>query len=88
MAPRINAYRFGEMVVDGISYWEDLIVFPEFVRKSWTRTTGHEVSIEDLQEIFVRTDISTIVFGQGDPGLMKMMPETLSAMDAKDINAA
>ena len=81
--PRINAYRFGEMVVDGISHQQDLIIFPDSVRDSWWRTRGHEVNLEDLTEILERTDITALVIGQGDPGLMKMKPEALSAVKAK-----
>lgn len=83
MAPRINSYRFGEMVIDGISYGQDLIIFPDFVRDAWWRTRGHEVNLEDLKEVLDRSDINMIVIGQGDPGLMKMMPESSSAIEEK-----
>ena len=83
MAPQIDSYRFGEMVVDGISYRQDLIIFPDFVRDSWWRTQGHEVNLEDLTEILDRTDVGTIIIGQGSPGLMKMMPEAVNAIEGK-----
>ena len=66
---------------------QDLIIFPDFVRDSWWRTQGHEVNPEDLTETLNRADIRTIVFGQGDPGLMKMMPASVKAIEAKGWDA-
>ena len=74
------------MVIDGISYRQDLIIFPNFVRDSWWRAKGHEVTVEDLTEILDRSDVVTIVVGQGDPGLMKMLPEAVVELSAKGLD--
>ena len=82
MTPRINSYRFGEMVVDGISYRQDIIIFPDHVRDSWWRIKGHEVHPEDLTEVLARSDIDVLIIGQGDPGLVRMMPEARKAVES------
>ena len=81
--PRINAYRFGEMVVDGISYRQDIIIFPDHVRESWWRIQGHEVHADDLMEVLTRSDIDLIIIGQGDPGLVRIMPEARTAVESR-----
>jgi hypothetical protein len=83
MAPKINAYRFGEMVVDGISYRQDIIIFPDYVRDSWWRKKGHEIHSEDLTEVLSRADIDVLIIGKGDPGLVEIMSEAIKAVESK-----
>jgi len=73
------------MVVDGIPYQHDIIIFPDFVRDSWWRAKGHEVHAEDLVEVLARSDIDALIIGQGNPGLVKVTAEAAKAVEAKGL---
>ena len=71
------------MVVDGMPYRQDIIIFPDYVRESWWRKKGHEVHSEDLTEALARDDIDALVIGKGDPGLVEIMFELIKAVESK-----
>ncbi len=71
----IDNYRFGEITVDGKKYTSDVIIFPDHVRDDWGRKEGHQVCLNDVEEI-VRLKPDVLVLGTGRPGLCQMLPET------------
>ena len=67
----IDSYSFGSIRVDGRTYKKDLVIFPERVKSSWWRKTGHLLSLEDIGDILdYRPEI--LVIGTGAMGLMKV----------------
>lgn len=71
----IEAYNFGKMVIQGRSYTNDLVIFPDGkIRSPWWRKTGHKVLLSDIKEL-VGSKPDTIIIGKGRPGLMKPDPE-------------
>ena len=81
----IDSYRFGEMVVDGKAYQADLVIYPDRIDASWWRKTGHEVCLDDLQDILVAQP-EYLVVGTGNPGLMEVLPETQEYLAEHDID--
>lgn len=67
----IDSYSFGSIVVDGKRYTADVIIYPDRVDPSWWRKQGHNLCLEDLQEV-LRFQPEVLVIGQGKPGLMKV----------------
>jgi len=47
---RIQSYRFGEIVIEGRKYRDDLMVFADRVRAGWWRKEGHLLQVVDLTE--------------------------------------
>lgn len=47
----IGDYRFGSVVVDGKEETRDLIVLPTRVVRGWWRSEGHELKLEDLEDV-------------------------------------
>lgn len=45
----IEGYRFGVIVIEGESYTEDVIVFPDRVVPDWRRKEGHVLALGDLK---------------------------------------
>jgi hypothetical protein len=45
--PRIEAYRFGRVVVDGEEQARDVIVLPDRTVANWWRADGHELTLAD-----------------------------------------
>ena len=71
----IDSYEFGAIVIDGRRYSSDVIIYPDRVEDDWWRKEGHELCIDDLEDV-VEDKPDVIVVGMGDPGLMKVLPET------------
>lgn len=73
--PRIQAYRFGSITVEGETYESDVIIYPDKVGSSWRRKEGHRLAIEDLRDAFAAKP-EILVVGKGAYGLMSVLPET------------
>ena len=67
----IDSYSFGSVTVNGKSYDSDVIIYPDRVNPSWWRKQGHNLCLEDLEEV-LRYKPEVLVVGQGKPGLMKV----------------
>ena len=82
---KIDAYQFGEMVVRGVTYHSDIIVLENHILDSWWRKKGHEVRLEDLEEVLKQQNTDVLVVGKGDPGHMDIKPETKKALESRGI---
>jgi hypothetical protein len=80
----IGSYDFGHIVIDGKTYTSDVIIYPDKVNGSWWRKEGHELCIDDLEDVLDKKP-ETIVVGTGNPGLMKVLPETEKSIKSKGI---
>ena len=79
---KIDSYQFGEMVIGGNPYRNDLIVFESHLVDSWWRKQGHEVQLEDLEEVLKQKGTDILVVGKGEPGYMDVKPETKKALES------
>lgn len=80
----IDSYEFGVIVVDGRRYSSDVIIYPDRVKDDWWRKEGHQLGIDDLEEV-AEENPDVIVVGKGCPGLMKVLPETERYIKSKGI---
>ena len=80
----IDSYKFGEMVVDGKRYHADLIIYPNRVDANWWRKNGHQLCITDIEDI-VAEQPEYLVVGTGNPGLMRVLPETQEYLQNQNI---
>ncbi|MFQ6111526.1 MAG: Mth938-like domain-containing protein, partial [Nitrospinota bacterium] len=71
----IDSYRFGEVLIDGKAFMSDVIIFPDRVRSSWWRKEGHELALQDLEEVLAEKP-EVLVVGTGASGCMRVLPET------------
>lgn len=79
-APKIEGYKFGQMVIDGQTHTNDLILLQGRVIPDWWREEGHRLSEADLQEVLdARPEV--LVIGTGANGLMEVPPETRQAIE-------
>jgi hypothetical protein len=67
----IDSYSFGSVTVNGKSYNSDVIIYPDRVNASWWRKQGHNLCLDDLEDV-LRYKPEVLVVGQGKPGLMKV----------------
>jgi len=74
MAPRVESYSFGEIVIDGRRYTSDVIIRPDGVLDNWWRKEGHKLHFEDLDKALeVKPEV--LVIGTGYAGLMRVPKE-------------
>ncbi len=74
---RIQSYRFGEIVIDGKRYTDDVLVFPERVRSGWWRKEGHLLQLEDLKEA-LEGEPEALIVGTGAQQCMNVASEVVS----------
>ena len=72
---RIQNYKFGSIVISGKTYNSDVVIFPDKVQDQWWRRSGHELHVEDLNDVFA-FDPEVLIVGTGFYGLMRVLPET------------
>ena len=84
--PRIDAYSFGSIEIDGCTYTADVIILPAGVRSNWWRDQGHTLQPGDLTEV-LEASPHVVVIGQGAHGLMKVTEETLIRLNQAGIEA-
>jgi hypothetical protein len=71
ITPEIDRYRFGNISINGHSYTHDVIILPDRVLPNWWRNEGHELAMEDLQQV-LNSEPDLLVIGQGAYGRMKV----------------
>jgi len=83
-APRVEAYSFGEIVIDGRRYTSDVIIRPDGVLADWWRKEGHKLHMEDLDKA-LEVEPEVLVVGTGYMGLMKVPDDLLAELRARGI---
>ena len=84
MAPRIDAYEFGRVTVDGREYRADVIVLPERVVADWWRVEGHGLVPEDLKEV-VAAQPKVLVVGTGAYGAVSVPDDTITYLAGQGV---
>jgi hypothetical protein len=74
---RIESYRFGQIVIGGVTYTEDLLVLSGRVRGGWLRKQGHLLQLADLEEALAEKPEALIV-GVGAHEGMKVASEVVA----------
>lgn len=72
----IDAYHFGEIVIDGKSYSKDVICHPRGVLANWFRHEGHELALGDIDTLLDR-HCTTLIVGTGASGQLHVSPEVV-----------
>lgn len=82
--PRIDNYKFGQIVVDGQTYSRDLILLPDRVVPNWWRQDGHVLRVADLEDV-LETRPDVLVVGLGAFRRMRVLSETRDALEAAGV---
>jgi len=70
----IDSYSFGNMVIDGTSYANDVILHLDGIRTDWFRIEGHKLFLEDIGE-YIDYRCKKLIVGTGASGMMRIMPD-------------
>jgi len=82
--PRVEAYSFGEIVIDGQRYTSDVIIRPDGVLANWWRKEGHKLHMEDLDKA-LEVQPEVLVIGTGYAGLMKVPKEVREELERRGL---
>jgi hypothetical protein len=80
----INSYSFGRITIDGQIYTSDIILFHDRVFSPWWRKEGHNLCLEDLEEIPFE-DYEALIVGTGFFGVMKVGKDVQAALKNQKI---
>jgi hypothetical protein len=87
-SPRVIDLSWGRVEVDGVGTFKDVKLFPGGARAwDWGETgTEHTPGIQftDVEEL-LKHGAQEVVLTQGVLGQLKVMPETISALEARGI---
>lgn len=84
MTMHIDSYKFGEIVIDGVTYNSDVIIVSGAVRPNWWRKQGHSLCVQDLEAVIVAKP-SVLVIGCGASGIMKVPDQTRQALREQNV---
>jgi hypothetical protein len=82
--PRIEGYRFGQLVVDGEEQTRDVIVLPDRVVTNWWRADGHRLVLADLEDVLDELP-EHLVVGTGAYGQMIPDPEVVAQLRERGV---
>ncbi len=80
----IEDYAFGRIRIDGREYTDDVIIFPDHVHSPWWRAKGHELAVNDIDEILASPPRHLII-GSGYLGRMRVPEATRQVLREKDV---
>jgi len=81
----IEHFRFGEIVINGTSYRDDVKVLADgSVIHPWWRGSGHRVEPGDIQDM-LRVEPRMVILGMGQPGQMRASSALRSELEQKGI---
>jgi len=81
----IDSYSFGRITVDGKTYTNDVVIFPDnSILSPWWRKTGHLLELADIEQLIAMSPDS-IVAGTGANGLMAVADDLRSYLDRHNI---
>ncbi len=81
----INSYDFGQIVIDGVSYKNDLLIWPGKIKADWWRQDSHLLRVSDVSEVLAAHP-EVLVVGMGQPGNMQVDLELAAVLKEKGID--
>lgn len=81
---KIERYSFGSITINGKTYSNDVIIFPNRVISDWRRKEGHKICIEDLEEI-IKEKPKKLIIGTGAYGMVVVPAEVREKLEEEDI---
>ncbi|KXA88645.1 hypothetical protein AKJ40_01835 [candidate division MSBL1 archaeon SCGC-AAA259M10] len=80
----IESYNFGEIVIDGKKYTNDVIVYPDRVEGDWWRKEGHSLHPEDIGGV-LDFQPEVLIVGTGAYGRMDVPSGTAERIESNGI---
>jgi len=80
----IESFSFGRIVIDGKTYYSDVVIYPDHIQSEWWRSEGHRLTKEDVDEILTqKPDILMVGTGYGGLKVPKETEDYIKSMKIK-----
>ncbi len=80
----IDSYNFGHIVIDGVSYRHDLLIWPGGMKTDWWRQESHFLRANEVTEALAGNP-EVLVVGTGDTGNMQVDRDLVTLLKNKGI---
>lgn len=82
---KIDSYHFGEIVIAGREYKNDVMIYRNAV-ESWWRERGHHLQLKDLDWLLEQEPPpEVVVLGKGRYGVMTVAADVVKALEERGI---
>ncbi len=81
----IDSYSFGEIIIDGEEYSNDVKIFPEKVKGNWWRKESHSLHPEDIEDV-IEESPEILIVGTGSYGRVSIPDKTRDFLESKGID--
>jgi len=82
---KIDSYHFGEIVIDGKEYKNDVMIYRNVV-EGWWRAQGHHLQLKDLDWLLEQEPLPEVmILGKGRYGLMTVPDNVVKALQKREI---
>jgi len=81
---KIDSYHFGEIVIEGKEYKNDVMIYGNRV-ESWWREQGHHLQLKDLDWLLEQAPPEVLILGKGRYGLMTVPDDVIEALEERGI---
>ncbi|MCX7778956.1 MAG: MTH938/NDUFAF3 family protein [Patescibacteria group bacterium] len=80
----INSYHFGNIVIDGKDYHQDVWIDCDNQVHSWWRSSSHLIEKNDLEKAISQKP-EIVVIGTGESGVAEVSPDALEFLKKEKI---
>ena len=81
---KIDSFSFGNIVIGGTTYTQDVIIYPDRVDSPWVRQEEHRPQITEFAEI-VQAEPEVLIIGTGYAGVMSIPDKIRNYLTSKGI---
>lgn len=82
--PFIESYSFGNIVINGARYSDDIKIIAGRVISGWWRKQGHLMRLDDIRDILDAAP-AVLIVGTGSSGMMRVAPEVEKELNQRGI---
>jgi hypothetical protein len=81
---RIDRYEFGLIIIDGQSFSNDVLIWPDQIKRDWWRREAHLLQLDDVAEALAANP-QVLVVGMGEPGRMEVDPALAAYLKGRGV---
>jgi hypothetical protein len=81
---KIESFKFGSITIEGKTYTNDVIVYPDRVDESWSREEEHRPQIREFADI-VNAEPDILIIGTGYAGVLSIPDQIRNYLTSKGI---
>ena len=80
----IESFTFGSITIEGKTYTNDVVVYPDRVETSWVREEEHRPQIREFDDI-VQSEPEILIIGTGYAGVLSVPDQIRNYLTSKGI---